>query len=111
FKERGYNQAELLAEYVSRYASVPMNTTVLTRVRNTMRQSGLKGTDRITNVAGAFKCGEDMRGKTIVLLDDIYTTGNTIQSCATPLKEAGAYRICAVTLAKHTFEKNPASMY
>ena len=110
-KERGYNQAELLANYVSEYTKVPLNTAALTRVRNTRRQSGLTGTDRITNVAGAFKCGEDMRGKTIVLLDDIYTTGNTIQSCAAPLKEAGAYRICAVTLAKHTFEKNPASMY
>ena len=110
-KERGYNQAELLANYVSEYTKAPLNTAALTRVRNTRRQSGLTGTDRITNVAGAFKCGEDMRGKTIVLLDDIYTTGNTIQSCAAPLKEAGAYRICAVTLAKHTFEKNPASMY
>ena len=111
FKERGYNQAELLAEYVSRYTNVPLDTTSLTRTRNTKKQSSLTGIERITNVEGAFSCNGDMRGKRIVILDDIYTTGNTIQSCAAPLKAAGADQICAVTLAKHAFEKNPAAMY
>lgn len=110
-RERGYNQSELIAEHISGYTGVPLDALSLTRTRNTKKQSTLTGIDRIKNVEGAFECDTDMRGKTIVVFDDIYTTGNTMQFCAAALREAGAEKICAVTLAKHAFEKITPYMY
>ena len=110
-KERGYNQSELLAVHVSEYLSIPMRTDMLFRIRATKRQSSLKRIDRVLNVKDAFDCKTDLSGKKILLFDDICTTGNTLQFCASALEDAGAQNICALTLAIHVVEKLPIITY
>lgn len=110
-RERGYNQSELIAEYIAEQTGIPMRADLLTRNRATKRQSSLKRYDRVLNVQGAFDCSADLNGKNIILFDDICTTGNTLQACAEALKDADAENICALTLAIHIVEKLPAIMY
>ncbi len=110
-KERGYNQAELIAKHASEYLNIPLLTDALTRTRATARQSSLKMLERVINVKDAFKCEADLRGRRILLFDDICTTGNTLQSCAFALHNAGAEKICALTLAIHVKDKMPVIMY
>lgn len=110
-KERGYNQSELIAEHISEYLHIPMRADLLRRIRNTKKQSSLKRFDRISNVKDAFECTGDLSGKKILLLDDICTTGNTLQSCAAELAGAGAEKICALTLAIYVEHKIPIIMY
>lgn len=102
FKERGYNQSELIAKYISKYIGVPMRTDLVWRGRATERQSRLHNlVERIANVRGAFECSEKVKGKRIILFDDICTSGNTLRACAKPIKAAGAESICGLTLAKN----------
>ncbi|MGN0108061.1 MAG: ComF family protein [Hominilimicola sp.] len=110
-KERGYNQAELLAQHVSDYLAIPMRTDSLFRIRATKRQSSLKRIDRVLNVKDAFECTDDLSDRKILLFDDICTTGNTLQFCASALEKAGAQTICALTLAIHVVEKIPIITY
>lgn len=110
-KERGYNQAELIAEHVSEYTEIPMRADLLSRIRATKRQSSLKRIDRVLNVKGAFECKNDLSGGRALLFDDICTTGNTLQSCASALEKAGAEKVCALTLAIHVVEKMPIITY
>lgn len=110
-KERGYNQAELIAAHAAKYLSLPLESEVLARTRATERQSSLKRTDRVLNVKNAFKCEADLSGKSILLFDDITTTGSTLQACAAALADAGAKKICALTLAVHAYSELPVIMY
>lgn len=110
-KERGYNQAELIAQHSAEYLNIPLLTDALTRTRATARQSSLKMMERVLNVKDAFECVSDLQGRKILLLDDICTTGNTLQSCAFALHNAGAEDICALTLAIHVKDKMPVIMY
>lgn len=97
--ERGYNQSEILAEKTSEVLGVPMVTDVLFRVRDTKRQSSLKGLDRVENVKEAFFAhSESVKGKKIILVDDICTMGETLKACESALKKAGADEVYAVTL-------------
>lgn len=99
--ERGYNQSELLAEEVSEWLGLPMVNDVLFRLRNTERQSRLRGIERIENVKGAFGAfGNYVTGKKIILIDDIYTAGETARACADALKKSGAGEIVVITLCK-----------
>ncbi len=111
FKERGYNQSELIARYISEYIGIPMRTDILTRIRATKKQSTLKNVDRVLNVKGAFSCNTDLSGKNILLFDDIRTTGNTLQFCALPLRKANAKSVCAITLAVQVENKLPVITY
>ena len=110
-KERGYNQSELIAKEVAEYLKIPMRTDLLIRTKATKKQSSLVRTERVTNVQSAFKCTEKCDGKKILLFDDIYTTGNTAQSCARELANNGAEQICALTLAIHVQIKLPIIAY
>ena len=99
--ERGFNQSEVIAEVLAEYLNLPINTDVLIRTRETRRQSSLKGMERAENVKGAFYADRiNVSGKNIILVDDIYTMGETVKACAEALKEAGAVDIIAVTLCK-----------
>jgi competence protein ComFC len=109
-KERGYNQSELIAKEVAEYLKIPMRTDLLIRTKATKKQSSLVRTERVTNVQSAFKCTEKCDGKKILLFD-IYTTGNTAQSCARELANNGAEQICALTLAIHVQIKLPIIAY
>ena len=110
-KERGYNQSELIASHISDFIGVPMRTDILQRIRATQKQSGLKRHDRILNVRDAFKCDTDLHGKSVIIFDDICTTGSTLQSCAAELKKSGAGAVCALTLAIYASEKIPLITY
>ncbi len=91
--ERGFDQAELLARELARAAALPA-VPLLRRTRATARQSGLRGAERAANVSDAFQLrpGADrvLTGfKRVVLVDDVYTTGETLNHCASVLSEAG----------------------
>lgn len=97
--ERGYNQASLIAKSVSKILKLPFSASKLRRVRNTPSQRGLHPDERIKNVKGAFA----VRGKlpaNIILIDDVATTGATVNECAAALLKGGAKRVIALTLAK-----------
>ncbi|MCU6762692.1 DNA utilization protein GntX [uncultured Roseburia sp.] len=99
-RKRGYNQAEVLARVLSRNLSVPVLSSGLVRVKNTSPQKELSAAERRKNLAGAFACfSESVRGKTILLTDDIYTTGATADAAAKVLKAAGARRVYMVSIA------------
>lgn len=99
---RGYNQCELIAREITKQLELDYEKDVLIKVKNTEIQSTLTKLQRIENVKGAF-CIKDetkVKGKKIILVDDIYTTGSTVNECSKVLKKAGASEICVVTIAK-----------
>ena len=94
-RSRGFNQAELMASRLGR----PMNTRLLRRRKNTPSQTGLTRNQRRQNLAGAFEVLEPVRGSVIVV-DDVYTTGSTMNEIARTLKRAGAERVEVLTAAR-----------
>lgn len=100
-RERGFNQAELLARVVGRYFEVPV-VPALARVKNTHPQFDLPREARFINLKGAFKVTlpQQVYNKKILLLDDIYTTGSTVGECGRALKIAGAARVEILTLSR-----------
>ncbi len=100
--KRRYNQAGLLAGYVSRYSGIPVNYDVLCRCRHTRPQVEFSGHARIKNVKNAFavRHPEKVKGKRIVLVDDVMTTGSTLRECAVVLKKAGAKSVDTLTAAR-----------
>jgi ComF family protein len=100
-RERGFNQAELLARVVGRYYDRPV-ANALARQKNTLAQFDLPREKRFSNIRDAFSIAEPaaVRGRKVLLLDDIYTTGSTIGECVRALKGAGARRIEILTLSR-----------
>lgn len=100
-RERGFNQSEILAEGMSNVINVAVLKDVLKRKKNTKDQTLLNVQQRKENVEGAFTVTrpDKVIGKHIILVDDVMTTGATLNECAKMLLEAGAERIFAVTLA------------
>ncbi|MEN8240689.1 MAG: phosphoribosyltransferase family protein [Chloroflexota bacterium] len=99
-KERGYNQAYLLAEAYANRLAIECNQHALRRIRETRTQVGLSIVQRQQNVTGAFKAeSKEVSGKRVLLIDDILTTGATLNACAVALKQAGADRVFSLTLA------------
>lgn len=106
YHERGYNQSALLAEKISAYYGIPCPSEWLTRIRDTQRQSGLKGLARYENVRNAFSANPQLvENKRIILLDDIMTSGCTMEACAETLKRSGAKEVVGLTLAYVYHEK------
>lgn len=101
FKERGYNQAELLSEPLAQMLKIRHCPECLIRIKDTIRQSELLPRDRGANIADAFEADSQIvTGKSILLIDDIYTTGSTVKECARTLAEAGARNVRVFTLAR-----------
>ena len=101
-RSRGYDQSELLAREISDRLGIPC-MRLLVKQRHTRPQSLTKNADqRRENVKGAYRCSdsETARGKHILLVDDILTSGSTLSECARMLKEAGAAEVSAVTVAR-----------
>ncbi len=104
-KKRGYNQARLLAEA---FCDILNNTELLRetviKIRETEPQEKLSRTERKTNLVGSYRiCPDaDVKGKRILLIDDVKTTGATINECAKVLKRAGAVEVVALTVASRT---------
>lgn len=99
-RRRGFDQARILAEAISDATGLRL-ANLLERTQNTPPQSGLHPRQRAENVSGAFRINpkEKQSAKTIVLIDDIYTTGASLNECALTLKNAGANTISCMTLS------------
>lgn len=97
---RGYNQSELLAKYISESTKIEISRNNLIKNRSTKEQSKLNGFERINNLKGSLtlKYSGEIRGKKILLVDDIITTGTTMVECAKILKENGAKEIVGLAL-------------
>lgn len=100
YKERGFNQSALLANGLSRRVDLPVDTTSLYRTRDTGHQMALKASERHQNVADAFACRKPVIDRDILLIDDVCTTGSTLDFCAMTLKMNGARSVWGLTLAK-----------
>lgn len=98
---RGYNQSERLAQVVGAELSLPLLTDALIRARPTRPQVGLTGDARRGNLLGAFavRRPEAVQGKTLLLIDDVVTSGSSLHECALVLKACGAKTVYALTLA------------
>ena len=101
-RARGYNQSELLAHRLAEAVGLPVNTTALARVRNTVSQTTLNRQGRLQNMSGAFLCKRpaELKGKVVLLVDDVATTGATLEGCAEALRAAGAKKVLAYTFAR-----------
>jgi len=98
--ERGYNQSALLARALSRSVGVPLDEKLVIRHKATQQQALLNAAQRRENVRDAFACRGPANGRQIVLVDDVCTTGSTLEACAAALRAAGAAHVSALTLAR-----------
>jgi ComF family protein len=101
-RERGFNQSLLLARHVAKQLDTGLDFLSLRRVRYTVPQTGLGKDERRKNVRGAFRLinPKAVKGRAVLLVDDVVTTGNTINECARVLKQAGAKNIVCLVLAR-----------
>ena len=100
-RERGFNQSMVLARALAGAIRQPVDAGTLIRHRATRSQMTLNAAERKENVARAFTCRTDrLAGKTVLLLDDVCTTGATLDACAQALKERGVRRVYGLTLAR-----------
>ncbi|MCI9209970.1 MAG: ComF family protein [Eubacterium sp.] len=102
-KKRGYHQAGLLAEETGKLLGIPVYTNVLVRIRDTRPQKTLNDTERKNNLKKAFKTTENVvQLKSVLLIDDIYTTGSTLDAAASVLLEAGVSQVytCCISIGR-----------
>ncbi len=106
--QRQFNQAAVLGGELSRQAGIPMDPLLLVRTRATASQVGMTRDQRRRNVAGAFSVPEtrraQLRGRNVLLIDDVVTTGATVDACTRALLRAGAARVDVLALALVTSE-------
>jgi ComF family protein len=101
-RERGFNQSGEIARHFSRIVGIPVAQYWLLRTRPTKVQAGLTRRERRHNVSGAFAMSKhaDVRGRTVLVIDDVFTTGATLNECARILRQSGAARIAVLTVAR-----------
>ncbi len=101
-REREFNQSLLLADRLSRRWRIPLSFTNLVRIRATEAQTRLRRSARLKNLRRAFQVRrpKEVAGKRVLLIDDVWTTGTTINECAKALRKAGAGDVFALTLAR-----------
>ena len=101
-KQRGYNQSYLLAKQIAIHTGIKVENNCLLKAKNTIEQSKLTQEERIENAQGVYKLQhkEKLKNKKLLLLDDIYTTGSTVNECCKILKEAKPAKIDVLTIAK-----------
>lgn len=98
-RERGYNQSEEIARCMAMKLAIPYQTDILIRLRNTATQTRFNKQERIQNVHQAFSCSSDVSGLQIILIDDVITTGSTVNECCAALLSAGAEAVDVLALA------------
>lgn len=101
-RERGFNQAEILAKHISFAKGIPLASQAMVKVKENLPQACLEGRARRDNVKGVYKVEREslIRGRVILLVDDVFTTGSTIEECSLTLKKAGALEVRALTMAQ-----------
>lgn len=98
-EQRGYNQAALLGQRLSRALAVPMRVGWLRRIRESAPQAHLDRRARVDNVAGVFRAARRLDGARVVVVDDVVTTGSTMGAAVAALEEAGATVVARVAVA------------
>lgn len=98
--KRGFNQALEIAQPLARKPGIPIEIEGIHRIRDTAPQTGLPWKERATNIRHAFECNVDLTGKTVLLIDDVMTTGATLNELARTLKLQGAARVENCVLAR-----------
>jgi competence protein ComFC len=101
-KKRGFNQSEEIAKELAKNLSIPLLSDCLIKEKETPAQMELKKEARQNNLKGVFSISDPgrIRGKKILLVDDVYTTGSTMQECASVLKKAGSQEVWGVAIAR-----------
>ena len=99
-RERGFNQALELSRAWGHASRLPIDTANCHRTRNTPAQADLPWRERVKNIRGAFHCSTDFTGKRVVLIDDVMTTGASLDECARTLKLHGAAEVTLLVLAR-----------
>ena len=100
-KERGYNQAALIAKPLSRLAAIPYEPSMVKRIKETKSQVGMSINERRMNMEDAFLSQSiNSHGMNFLIIDDVFTSGSTMDSCARALKDAGADLIYGLTVAR-----------
>ena len=101
-RSRGYNQSALLAKELSKKLGLDMNQSLLIRPKNNQPQVSASRDERRENVQGSFRCDGRADGRTVILVDDVATTGSTLSACAAVLKAAGASSVWCLVLARES---------
>lgn len=97
--ERGYNQSELLSWQLAEATGIPCETSWLARIRETNQQAQLAASERRQNVEGAFQASAEVEGKSILLVDDVVTTGSTLGACALALRAQQAESVYGIAVS------------
>ncbi len=105
-RQRGFNQAQELARPVGAHGRLPLATDCCQRLRDTAIQAGLPLSARAKNLRGAFHCNRDLGDRHILLVDDVMTSGATLDECARTLKLHGARRVTLLVLARALPERD-----
>jgi ComF family protein len=100
-RSRGYNQAELISRYLAASLNIQHSSTTVLRIKNTSTQIEMDVNKRFTNLLDAFYANPDtLKKKNILIIDDVITTGATMQNCTKALLQAGAANIYCVSVAR-----------
>lgn len=99
-RERGFNQAQEIARHLAKITGIPLRPRACRKVRDTQPQAALPWKERAKNVRKAFVCDEDFTGKHVAVVDDVMTTGATLNELARNLKQAGAVRVTGLVVAR-----------
>lgn len=100
-KKRGFNQCEVIARHIGHHINIPVSDCIK-KIKNTKEQKTLTKEERVKNLRGAFKISsdKDIKNKNVILIDDVMTTGATINECKYVLKKSGVNKITVLTIAK-----------
>jgi ComF family protein len=99
-QERGFNQSLELAKAIAKQWQLPLATTYCQRIKNTPPQASLPLKDRVKNIKGAFVCDHYFKGKHVVIVDDVMTSGASLNELAKTLKQAGASQVSCWVIAR-----------
>lgn len=102
YRERGFNQATLIAREIGRLTQIPVKDKVLKRIRYTRQQAKFNKEERAENVRNAFRVTDAsiVKEKNVALVDDVLTTGSTMNECAKVLRQCGARQITTITIVR-----------
>ncbi len=98
--ERGYNQSSLLSQQIVATTGFKHSVDCLKRIRDTRQQARLSQAERLLNVRAAFAANEDLRGRSVLLVDDVATTGSTLRECANALRAKGAAAVYGIVVSR-----------